>query len=179
VKKVPFLIAVSLGLLLSCKKNSGSSNSYHFTATIDGKAQTFNVTPLATRISAYGATEIAIEGFNGTGASNVQALSIGWTATPPSTTKFGTGAWSDTSQNYSTIGTYVVSTSEQYVSGSGVTGVATLSGTKGINDLKIVITSMDSTAVKGTFSGDFYLMGDITGTKRTITNGDFYVAWKK
>jgi hypothetical protein len=179
VKKTALLIAVSFGLLVSCKKNSGSSSSYHFTATIDGKAQTFNVSPLATRVSAFGLTEIAIDGFNGTGSSNIQVLSIGWTAEPPSTAKFGTGNWSDTSQNYATIGTYVVSTNEQYVTGSGVTGAATVSGTKGINDLKITITSLDSTAVKGTFSGDFYFMGDISGTKKTITNGDFYVAWKK
>jgi len=179
LKKTALLIAASLGLLMSCKKNSNSSGSYHFTATIDGKAQTFNVSPLATRLSYMGVTEIAIEGFNGTTSTNTQVLSIGWTAEPPSTTVFGTGNWSDTSQNYSTVGTYVVSTNEQYVSGSGVTGAATSTGTKGINDLKITITSIDSTAVKGTFSGDFYLMGDITAKKTTITNGDFYVAWKK
>jgi hypothetical protein len=179
MRKTALLVALSLGVLASCKKHSGSSSSYHFTATIDGKAQTFNVSPLATRLSAFGLTEIAIEGFNGTGTNNTQVLSIGWTAEPPSTAIFGTGTWADTSQSYETIGTYVVSTNEQYVSGSGVTGAATTSGTKGINDLKITITSLDSTAVKGTFSGDFYFMGDISGAKKTITNGDFYVPWKK
>ncbi|HEY4108317.1 hypothetical protein [Puia sp.] len=139
MKKTLLLVAVSFGVLVSCKKNSGSSSSYHVTATIDGKAQTFNVSPLATRLSAFGITEIAIEGFNGTGTSNTQALSIGWTAEPPSTAKFGPGTWSDTSQSYGTIGAYVVSTNEQYVTGSGVTGVATTSGTKGLNDLKITI----------------------------------------
>ena len=44
--------------------------------------------------------------------------------------------------------------------------------------MKIVITAIDSSTVKGTFSGDFYYMGDISGAKKTITNGDFYVPWK-
>lgn len=47
------------------------------------------------------------------------------------------------------------------------------------NHLKLVITSVDSILITGTFSGDFYLSGDITGTIKTITNGDFDVPWKK
>lgn len=175
MKKTALLIAVSLGLLASCKKsNSGSSSSYHFTATIDGTAQTFNTSPLATRLTAYGITQVAIEGFNGSSSSNIQTLTVGWQSSTPGT-NFGVGTWTDSSQKYSVVGVYAPVTLQDYASGNAVTAGTNYAG----NHLKITITSIDSTAVKGTFSGDFFLQGSLSGTKKTVTNGDFYVAWKK
>lgn len=174
MKKTALLIAVSFGLFVSCKKNSSSSSSYHFTATIDGTAQTFNTTPLATRLTVYGITQIGIDGFSGSSSSNIQSLSIGWQSSTPGA-KFGVGTWTDSSQNYAVVGVYAPVTLQDYASGNAVTAGTNYKG----NHLTITITSMDSTAVKGTFSGDFFLQGNLSGTKKTITNGDFYVAWKK
>lgn len=178
--KILLVAVLAFCVLVSCKKsNSGSSNSYHFTATVDGKAQTFNVSPLATRITAYGITDIVIEGFNGTSSSNTQTLSLGWVNSSANSTPFGTGTWSDTSRKYAIAGVYAVPNTDQYASGTNVTGQASLSGVTITNHFKITITSMDSTAIKGTFSGDFYDMGNVSGAKKTITNGDFFVPWKK
>lgn len=147
------------------------------TATIAGTAQTFNVSPLAISVSNGGLTMVSIEGFS-SNSSTTESLAIAWTSTTPGLT-FGTGTYYDTVTSYATIGTFVPSVSQSYVSGSGVTGIAAGSGVTVTNHLKIIITAVDSTSVKGTFSGDFYYMGDITGAVKTITNGDFDVPWKK
>ena len=87
---------------------------------------------------------------------------------------FGVGNWTDTSQKYAITGVYSPANGHDYAAGTVAVAGATIT-----NHLKLTITSVDSTAVKGSFSGDFYLNGDLSGTKSTITNGDFYVAWKK
>jgi hypothetical protein len=178
-KKTILFSALFLCLFASCKKsNSNSSNSnYHFTATVDGKAQTFNVSPLATQLTAYGVTTVAIEGFTGTGTAT-QAFILGVTSDLASSFTFHTGAYSDTTVGYSLTGSFTTSGAQAYASGTSVTGEASSAGVS-VNHLKITITSLDSTAVKGTFSGDFFFEGDLTGTKQTITNGDFFVPWKK
>lgn len=181
VKKIILFSALLVSVFVSCKKNNSASSSsnYHFTATIDGAAQTFNVSPLAVRVVNGPASEIAIEGFAGTSTSTSQVLAISWANTGLAPASFTTGNYSDTASNYAVTGTYNPSLSVSYVSGSGVTGLASGSGVTIVNHLKFTITSLDSTAVKGTFSGDFYYNGDISGAKKTITNGDFFVPWKK
>jgi hypothetical protein len=47
------------------------------------------------------------------------------------------------------------------------------------NHFKVTISSIVGNAARGTFSGDYYADGDVqSGTKLTITNGDFYVKIK-
>jgi hypothetical protein len=179
VKKILLFSALFVCVFVSCKKNNSSSGgSYHFTATIDGQAQTFNVSPLAVKVTNSGASLIAIEGFSAA-SSTTQILSVSWGNTSPNSANFTTGAYSDTATAYYIGGNYNPSTTVAYVSGSGVTAAVGSSLPSGVQRLKITITSVDSTAVKGTFSGDFFFNGDVTQGKKTITNGDFYVPWKK
>jgi hypothetical protein len=77
------------------------------------------------------------------------------------------------------MGIYNPSVSQSFVGGSQSTGYASNIGVTGVNHLKLVITSLDSTAVKGTFSWDFYYNADLSAAKKSITNGDFFVPWKK
>ncbi len=184
VKKIILFSALFVCVFASCKKNnSGSSSSnYHFTATIDGKAQTFNVSPFIFRVTNSGVSIITIEGFTGTTAANGQVLALSWTNSGGSgvgANNFTTGTYSDTAGKYSLMGVYNPTLNESFVGGTQSTGYASNIGVTGLNHLKLVITSLDSAAVKGTFSGDFYFNADLSGAKKSITNGDFFVPWKK
>ena len=179
LKKTLLFSALLVCAFVSCKKNNSASSggNYHFTATIDGKAQTFNVSPLAVRVTNSGVSLIGIEGFT-SASSTTQVLAVSWTNNPPNSAAFTVGTYSDTASKYAIGGNYNPSTTEAYVSGSGIESGAT-TNIPFANRLKIVITAVDSTTVRGTFSGVFYLNGDLTQAKKTITDGDFYVPWKK
>ena len=168
--------AALLCILASCKKSSSGSN-YHVTATVDGTSQTFNVSPLAIQIQNGGLTMITIEGFS-TNTSTTSTMALSWNNNV-TTQKFGPATYADTAQNYSTMGVYAVSVGQSFVSGSGIEMLAAGTGTTIANHLKLVITSVDSTHIKGTFSGDFYQNSDISGAIKKVTNGDFDVPWKK
>jgi len=171
--KRSFLFA---GLLLcagiSCKKsNSGSSGSYHVTATVDGKAEKFNVNAIADKITVQGVTSLTLTGF-------VTNSPTGETITLNVSTIYGrplpikAGTYSDTTTLYDVDGFYQTSMSDMYEAGTSISQSA---GTAIVNHFKLVITSLDSSSIKGTFSGDF--IGGIGSDqpKKTITNGDFYV----
>ena len=180
VKKILLFSTLFVCVFASCKKNnSGSSSNYHFTATIDGKAETFNVSPFIFKVTNSGISQIAIEGFTATTASSGEVLAISWANTGLGAASFTTGTYSDTASNYSITGVYNPSVSQSFVGGYQSTGYGSSIGVTGLNHLKLVITSLDSTAVKGTFSGDFYYNADLSGAKKSITNGDFFVPWKK
>jgi hypothetical protein len=170
LKKFSFFCVLSLCVFVSCKKSGGSSSSdYHFTATVDGQSQSFNLSPLAVKVTNSGVSMIAFEGFAGN-QSNQQVIAMSWTSLYAGQ-NLTVGNYSDTASKYALGGNYNPSITVSYVAGSGIM-------TGGTN-LKMTITSIDSTAVKGTFSGNFYLNGDPSSPKKSITNGDFYVPWKK
>lgn len=181
MKKTLFVIILALSVFTSCKKGSSSSTPYHFTATIDGVTQTFNVTPMATRVNYGGRIIISIRGFNGTTPANMQTLEVDWNnILHNDTITFHTGTLSDNDPSYAISGFYEQSPdSVQYTSGADLKYSPVGTNDPNIHQLNIVITALDSNTVKGTFSGDFYFMGDMSATKKTITNGDFYVPWKK
>ena len=174
MKKRLFFAALLLGLAVSCKKSNSGSTSYHVTATIDGKNETFNVSPAATRTYIGGATYIAISGL-ATSSPTGGLLELGLSNNPGGPA-IKAGTYTDTSTIFTVTGLYQVSTSEQYAAGTVV-----FFGTSGggnpplTNHFKLVITSVDSTSIKGTFSGDFFTGASTSGTKKTVTNGDFYV----
>ena len=172
---LPALLAVLLiGSFSACNKsNSGASASYHLTATIDGKAETFNVNDIATRTTLGGVTYIAITGFatsSPTGETMSLSLSNGF-----SRVAFKPGTYSDTASSCDIAGIYQASLSSQFLAGTSVTQSSLLSSVSIANHFKVAITSIDSASMKGTFSGDYFAGGDPTGAKKTITSGDFYV----
>jgi hypothetical protein len=181
MKKQLLLGALAFGILVSCKKTTNShpsSNPYHLTATIDGQPQTFNQNVIGTRKILSNQTQINIQGANGPAGGVIPALSIGWANTSVNV-NFGIGTWTDTSSIYTVYGVYEVTNSDLYESGTNSTGQASHDGIPITNHLKIIFTFIDSSTLKGTFSGDFYDMGTIPGTKKTITDGDFYVPFSK
>ena len=169
LKKLSFFCVLSLCVFASCKKSGGSSSNYHFTATVDGQSQSFNTSPLAVKVTNSGVSLIAFEGFAGN-QSNPQVMAISWTSFTVGQ-NLVVGNYSDTSSKYDLGGNYNPSISVSYVGGGGIV--------TGGTHMKLTISSLDSTAVRGTFSGDFYLNGDPSSPKKTVTNGDFYVPWKK
>ncbi|WP_431214007.1 hypothetical protein ACQ86N_03740 [Puia sp. P3] len=169
MKKLSFFCVLSLCVFAACKKSGGSSSDYHFTATIDGQSQSFNTSPLAVKVSNAGVSMIAFEGFAGN-QSNPQVMAVSWNSFYAGQ-NLVVGTYGDTSSKYAIGGNYNPSISVTYVSGSSIM--------TGGTHMKLTISSIDSTAVRGSFSGDFYLNGDPSSPKKTVTNGDFYVPWKK
>lgn len=202
MKKALFLSAIFACLLTSCMKNTsigddnggssnnggsnnggsngggnggGSSNtSYHVSATIDGKSQSFTVSPIAVKINNAGLTMVTIQGAAGTNANNASIISASWTSLDPSIA-FATGTYSDASTNIVVTGTYNPSIATAYISLSPTPFTTLPAGT---NHYTLTITAFDSKTVKGTFSGDVFLNGDASAAKKTLTYGDFYVPWQ-
>jgi len=173
VKFFPLFAGLILCAGVSCKKSSsGGSGSYHVTATVDGKAETFNVNAIGDKISTQGVTAINIAGdvtSNVTGESIT--VSISTVQNNPQPIRVGT--YSDTSTTFNVVGGYNKSLSESYLAGTGI--YQSYSQSMTLNHFKLVITAYDSSSIKGTFSGDFVNTSNIPIVKKSITNGDFYV----
>jgi hypothetical protein len=168
VKKITQLAFLLAGLSFSCKK-SNSSTSFHLTATIDGKAETFNVNLTATRVGA----NVFFSGASSATASSDEALLfalIGSSRQP----SFTVGSYQDTASSFDVQATYRQTLASQYEAGSPTAGTALSTGTIITNHFTLVITAIDSVSIKGSFSGDYFLDGNPGNAKKTITNGDFY-----
>lgn len=169
------LTILAYSFVVSCKKTSSGPETYHFNATIDGQAQTFTNPVAVTWGISVNVTEDNFEGFTQAYTAN-PTLRLMWTNTSPGTS-LGVGTWSDTSKNYNISGSYLVTPYEGYGAGTNLAATADTSGVKITNHLKIIITSMDGTSVRGTFSGDFYYLNEPFAAKKTIT-GEFWLPWK-
>jgi len=187
MKKALLSAALVFGVLVSCKKSNNPAggvtnfDSQHLTCAIDGVATSFNANLMATRTTTttptYPLTEIAITGYTGTSGSNIPGLGIGWSNTSANVT-FGTGTWIDTSSKYAIFGIYAPISTDTWDAGTAVWQTTLGTSNKITNDLVLTITYMDSTGVKGTFSGEFFDGGLVSAAKKVITNGDFVVRWK-
>jgi len=144
------------------------------TATIDGKAVKFNVNAIADKIAVPGVTSLNITGFvTNSPTGETIALSVSNVYGRPQPIKVGT--YSDTSTLYDVSGSYQTSLTDSYAAGTTVFQFNGSASPAVVNHFKLVITSLDSNSVKGTFSGDFFSGGGTDQPKKTITNGDFYV----
>jgi len=180
IQKMKKPIALSFLLLcffLSCKKsNSGSdSGSYHVTASLDGSAKTFNLTTVATTITNGGYTSVGVTGI--ASATTGETMSVTITNTP-SGKPIVAGTYTDTMANFAIAAAYRLNTTTTYFGATNVTQAAISIGRPVVNHLKIVITSIDASTVKGTFSGDLFLNSDPTAAKKTVTSGDFYAKFQ-
>jgi hypothetical protein len=172
MRKSIFIVSLLACSFVSCKKGNLDAH-YHLTATIDNKAATFNVNPVASFITFNGFIDILVEG-QATSSQTNETLIIGVTSITggPVITP---GIYTDTSKNFEVQAVYQVSPSEQYVAGTEL-----YKSTRGgatppiINHFTLVITELDSVSVKGTFSGDLFTGTTTTGTRKTITNCEFY-----
>lgn len=107
-------------------------------------------------------------------------INITWSVQSLTDVTFTTGIWSDTAIiKYQLAAEYMTSQIDQYMAGAQLASAAAQAGAPLKDHFQLVITYLDSASIKGTFSGDFYYHGDISGAKKTLTNGDFYLPLKK
>jgi hypothetical protein len=173
-------VAVLILFVWSCKKSSSApaGSAYFISATVGGTSRTFNVSAYAVDSSIGGASEIDIFGLSD--SSFTPAAIVLSISNSPGLKSITTGAYTDTTASFTLSSSYY---SNYYASTSfnaGTVFAATASGA-GItitNHLKLVITSLTSTGIKGTFSGDYYFDGDPSASPTTITNGSFYLKFK-
>jgi hypothetical protein len=161
----------------SCKKNS-SSPSNTITCTIGGSSKTFNAAAIATKTTSSGFTTITITGFSAASSSAANlSLAI---ATNNSGDVIAAGTYSDTSSQYTNESLYTPSASGSvnYGAGTSVSANAVNDGVTIANHLKIVVTSISSTEIAGTFSGDQFPNSDDHQTPIILTDGKFDVKFK-
>jgi hypothetical protein len=167
MKRIFVLGSLFCLLFTACSKNNNDDNSGKagtITATIDGANVSFNTNAKAIRADAGGAYSIQIMGFQGTGGNSNQ---IALAASDNSAIVAGIYNETMTGANGAGTVSYIQSgSSYPYINNGSTTNPGT-----------VTITEVTSTSVKGTFSGDVFLMtaGGISTTKKSITNGQFSV----
>jgi hypothetical protein len=190
MKKIYFLSLVIIVLFLSCQKSNTlkpltttpatpttptsetAAPNYFITCDVDGVTKSFNANASATKTTTT--WNFTILDFKGLiSAAGSETLSIG-IDNSLSADSIVAGTYSDTSSKFSLEALYVSPSSVAYDAGTAIT-----SKTKNaVNHLTTTITSFSNGEIKGTFSGDFYYNSDPTSTKKSITNGSFYVKVK-
>src|SRR5579871_4094197 len=168
---VLFISAIAI-FIFSCKK-SGSSPSYHITATVGGTNKTFNVSAFAIDTN-YGGGAYEIELLGATSASaSTGFFSLDIANVYPANKTLVAGNYSDTSSDFTLSADYYSDypNGTDYSAGNGVASYAASIPATITNHFKVTITGISSTEIKGTFSGDFFPDGDPTQTPVTIING--------
>jgi hypothetical protein len=166
------LTVFSLFLLISsCKKSS--STSYSVTANVSGTSVGFNAAAYAVVSTTAQGKVIIIQAVANPQAGQSIILSVG-NSSGNAPIVVGT-TYVDTASDWDVEGVYTEGQSSIYSAGTVLASDALNLGVAVANHLKITFTSIDSTAVKGTFSGDFYFNEDPNGAIKPITNGSFDV----
>lgn len=160
MKKLILLLPVCLLLALSsCSKKStpapGSTGTGTITATIGGSAQTFNVNAYATAQNIDGLNFITIYGSKSSGSTDKFELAIVNSSILAGTTY--TGVASQVQLTYTLASGAVY----QYADDDAAAFVS------------VVIKSVSSTNVQGTFSGNLNLISGTGAATETVTNGTF------
>lgn len=178
MKKIFILSIATIALFASCKKSSPSSSS-GLSATVNGTGKNFNLLPMATKTYLAGIDQIEILG--ATSSGEVLSIQIGNDLTGGADSIVA-GTYSDTSTRFSIDVTY----------SSGITGPNPISyeggtfvdGSQGpgitvTKNMTVVISSVTSNSIKGTFSGNIYLNGDPTAGTWPLVSGSFNLAMKQ
>jgi hypothetical protein len=158
MKKLILLLPLCLLLALSsCSKKSTPSPNITgtITATIGGSAQTFNVNAYATYQTINGLNFITIYGAKSSGSTDKFELAIVNSSIIAGTTY--TGVASQVQLTYTLASGAVY----QYADDDEAAFVS------------VLIKSISSTNVQGTFSGDLNLISGTGAGTQTLTNGTF------
>jgi hypothetical protein len=171
MKKLFIAIVLFSILFVSCKK--GNDTNYHVTFTADGVNKSFTGHTFGHFETVGGFTTLSIVGAtSSTSFDNYMGIYL------DNSTGQGTivaGQYDDTFTNFSLLSTYSINAVD-HEAGQSVAADAVTYGVTIPNHFRVIITSMDDETIRGTFSGDFYKDGNVqTGTKISVTNGDFYV----
>jgi len=175
MKRLSVIAVLVLILFGACNKEKGDEN-YHVSFTVDGinKTYTAHVLGHLDTTGAYIALTI-LGGDSPTSFDNYMGIYLD---NSPGNGSITAATYQDNSANFSVLTTHTRNGIE-YHSGQSVAQEAIMFGVTITNHFKLIITSMTSTTIRGTFSGDYYINGNVqTGTKLKITNGDFYVKFQ-
>jgi hypothetical protein len=162
-----FLFAFLAFAATSCKKDKDKNDSVHLTCKIDGVEKSFNVGATA---GAQTQNETSMFAAFGASAASETAEHLLFYITK-SGAAVGAGTYTVNGEGYEISGIYFSggSNSMSFIGGSSV---ETSEVSKA---LKIVITEISGTTVRGTFSGELYEDGDDSNDKKTISEGSFYL----
>jgi len=176
MKRLFFLTTLFAVLSLSCNKSHNTGSTYYINATIDGVGKSFSGDVFATRASDNKGNTININGLFS--SSSGEGLDVLVSSNNPSQT-VDAGTYNDSSSVYTIVLSYAPSaTGTGYSGGTATSDSAKTHGITIANPLQVVITSLSSTEVKGSFSGDIFLSGDASADKKTVMNGSFYAKFQ-
>jgi|GEM_PF-1995368 hypothetical protein len=180
---ITILLIISIAIL-SCKKDkSNSPNNYStgtITATINDTNVAFNFNNYAFRYTAPGYYySITISGVNLVNKNESLTLKVN------SNNKIGDSLYTENSYINNAAGVYQLGSFQ--IPGSIVSTYYNFNGYQQIgygsqhavmpNPLNIIVTSIDTTSIQGTFQGELFLNGDSTVQPIRITNGNFNVKY--
>ena len=155
--KLLSLILCVLFVASSCKKSSKSiTTTGTITVNIDGAAQTFNVGAAAHVDNTGGFYSLSLIGVQSTTAANSIIVEV-------------------TSSSPIVAGTYTGTNSEADMSYTQVSGSAIyqFDGSNNASNATIIVKSISSTSVQGTFSGTLELISGTGAASKALTNGTF------
>jgi hypothetical protein len=158
MKKLSLLLSVCLLFVLSsCSKKSTPSPNVTgtITVTIDGSVQKFNVSATANIKNIDGVNIVSIFGAQGTGSTNTIAISVVNPSITAGTTYTGVGSQVQISYTLASGAVY------QYADDDGA-AFAT-----------VLVKSVSSTNIQGTFSGNLNLISGTGAAKEILSNGTF------
>ena len=172
MKKILLLLLVA-GLIAGCNKDDASHNdSFYFMCKIDGVDKTFSANMFGykeTNGTNYG---YILGGFSD--ASN-DAESFGIVVNNvPGQKDITTRTYADSDTEFQVLTTYLDTSGVFYEAGTPVYA-------GGLNDdaiathFQVVISSLSTDAIAGTFKGSYYAEGDVTAPKKEITEGKFRI----
>lgn len=176
MKRLFFLTTLFAVLSLSCNKSHNTGSAYYINARIDGVSKSFSGNVFATRISDNKSYTININGLFASASG--EGLDVLVSSNNPSQI-VDADTYGDSSSVYTIMLSYAPAVAVSgYSGGTVASDSAKAHGITITNHLQVVITSISSVEVKGSFSGDIFLLGDATADKKTVTNGSFYAKFQ-
>jgi len=167
--KKPLFITICLLLAFtSCKKNSSDAPANTISATIDGVVESFNTgggAQLGTAVQLN--SNLVITGANGVAAgSDVMSITIS------SNTSIAEGVYTNSGANNAGFTSILYSKGPFSLTNPNIYAT----DVNGTHLTTVTITSLSSTNIKGTFSGQLLLNGG--STVKAVTNGKFNLSIK-
>jgi hypothetical protein len=164
MKKISVIAILLFFSFANCKKDNKERNQANtITATIDDVDYTFNVNVGVRDFPLGGAPGMQVSGAQNNSNGTQISITVGRkNGVLPGTYHEGSSVAADT------VGLYFL---------NAETRSAYLSNLSVSNPAVVVVTERNASLLKGTFSGDVYLLesGGISSTKKTITKGQFSV----
>jgi hypothetical protein len=175
MKILSFIALFCIVLLVSCSKEKGNDN-FHVSFKVDGTDKTFTGYVVAHRDTITGFYTLEVIGAT-TMTSFGDYMGI-YINNDPGHGNFNPGDYKDNSATFTVLANYV-NNSISYDAGQSIAQDAVSYNVTIAHPFKVTITDINTSTIRGTFSGDFYKDGDVQGSAKVyITNGDFYAKFQ-